>query len=96
MKTDVQNQRCERTKMQGQLTSMIMTNQIEAFPSRHLDAMRGLQKVSFILLLRLTSSHQDSGKSLTEEDVRRYMEHAIYADINIYKLRQVYFYSSLF
>jgi hypothetical protein len=29
---------------------MIMTNQIEAFPSHHLDAMRGLQKVSFILL----------------------------------------------
>ena len=50
MKTDVQNQRCERTKMQGPLTSMIMTNQIEAFPTHHLDAMRGLQKVSFILL----------------------------------------------
>ena len=27
-----------------------MTNQIEAFPSHHLDTMRGLQKVSFILL----------------------------------------------
>ena len=26
-----------------------MTNQIEAFPSHHLDTMRGLQKVSFIL-----------------------------------------------
>jgi hypothetical protein len=29
---------------------MIITNQIEAFPSHHLDAMRSLQKVSFILL----------------------------------------------
>src|ERR1044072_1543561 len=29
---------------------MIMTNQIEAFPSHHLDAIRGLPNVSFILL----------------------------------------------
>jgi len=57
-----------------------------------------IMKVMPLVQQQLDNVKEETGieLSLIEEDVRRYMEHAIYADINIYKLRQVYFYSSLF